>query len=126
MVTDTRQTVAEAVSSRAAHRDILAAWFRSHPLAVILPDELEALVGRNYQQRISDCRTELAMTIENVPRSLTLASGKVKRLSGAYRYRPDGEALGRDSGTLAPASWPGTHPAPFQPPFELTAPESKI
>jgi hypothetical protein len=119
-------TVGEQLSARAAHRDILAAWFRAHPLVDILPDELETLVGRNYQQRISDCRTELAMTVENVPRTLMLASGKVKRLSGAYRYRPDGEALGRDAGTRAPATWPGTHPAPFTPPFELTAPESKI
>lgn len=112
-------TVAQEKASRQAHRDILAAWFLANPLREISPDELEAMVGRNYQQRISDCR-KLGMNVQNCPRMALDASGTPKRLSGAYMYRPKGqESLGADSGGFRALGWPSEHPAPFQPPFEL-------
>lgn len=107
-------TVAQEKASRLANRDTLAAWFRKNPLREISPDELEAMVGRNYQQRISDCRTKLGMTIVNVPRAVKDASGSVKRLSGAYRHQPTGESLGRDAGAYQPRrEWDSGNPGPF-------------
>lgn len=91
-------TVGDEKSQRQAHRDILAAWFQSHPLEEIAPADLEALVGRNYQQRISDCRLELKLRIENVPRWLERADGRKRKVSGSYRFLPY-EPLGRDAGT---------------------------
>jgi hypothetical protein len=90
--------LSEEKAQRTFHRDILAAWFQSHPLQEIDPDELERLVGRNYQQRVSDCRTELRLNICNVPRFLALAHGKRKRLSGGYLFKPYRE-LGPDANT---------------------------
>lgn len=113
-------TVAQEKASRLANRDTLAAWFRKNPLREISPDELEAMVGRNYQQRISDCRTELHMNLENVPRTAADAAGRVKRLSGAYVWRPEGqERLGADAGGFRAPGWPSEHPAPFQEEFRL-------
>jgi hypothetical protein len=80
-----------------AHRDALAVFFANHPYQIVTHELLEQMVGRNYQQRISDARRELQMNIENVPRSDPAG----KRLTGDYRYRP--EALGRDAGDLVHA-----------------------
>jgi hypothetical protein len=111
--------IPQEIADRQGHRDILAAWFKLHPLEDIGPDELERLVGRNYQQRISDCRLELGMTLQNRPRTVQDGAGKVKRLSGAYRYLPMGEPLGRDSGQVVAAGWPGKHGRPFEEEFRL-------
>jgi hypothetical protein len=71
--------------------------FRAHPYEVITWDILQGLVGRNFQQRISEARRQLKMNIENVPQF----SADGKRLTGAYRFRP--EALGRDGADLTKA-----------------------
>ncbi len=130
-------TVAQEKASRQANRDTLAAWFQAHPLTEISPDELERMVGRNYQQRISDCRTELGMALQNCPKYRyngddqvsehveRRADGSADRLAGWYLHRPKGqEALGRDCGALTGhPGWPSEHPAPFQPVFCLTPPD---
>ena len=79
------------------HRDSIAALFQARPFEVVSHEELEKLVGRNWQQRISEARRQLKMNIENVPRR----DADGKRLTGDYRYRPD--ALGRDAADLTKA-----------------------
>ena len=98
-------TVSEEVSQRQAHCAILEKWFKANPLEEITPAELKALVGDNYQQRISELRKSPGpMHIENVPKWETvgtrLVRGKpqdVKRkLSGSYRFHPQAP-LGRSA-----------------------------
>ena len=76
------------------HRDALAAIFRATPFQVIEWETLEATVGRNWQQRVSEARRQLQKNIENVPRR----SADGKRLTGDYVFRP--EVLGRDAATF--------------------------
>ncbi len=107
------ETVATEKDIHRGHRDALAALFQARPFQVVSPDILEELVGRNFQQRISEARRQLHMNIENVPRR----NAEGKRLTGAYRYRP--EALGRDASDLvnaAPQCLPifGDQPGAFQ------------
>ena len=85
------------VSTHQAHRDLLAVYFANHPYEIVSWETLEQLVGRNYQQRISDVRTQLKMDIENIKRT----SPEGKRLTGDYRYRLN--ALGRDAADLVNA-----------------------
>jgi hypothetical protein len=89
-------TVADQKAQRQAHVAILKVWFTANPLQEISAGELEKLVGRNYQQRISELRAAEAMRIENVPHALELADGTRKKLSGGYRFVPY-EKLGRDA-----------------------------
>lgn len=94
------ETPTQVVARKADHvaqRDQLAALFEAHPHTVIRHEVLEGLVGRNYQQRLSDARRDLHMNIENV--KLYGADGK--RLTGDYRFRP--AALGRDAADLVNA-----------------------
>ncbi len=56
------------------------------------------------------------MNIVNVPRSLTLADGKVKKRDGAYRYE-NHERLGRDAGDHVLAPW--NQDRPFADEFKL-------
>lgn len=84
-------------AAHAYHRDILAAYFRARQYEVVTWETLEQLVGRNYQQRISEARRQLKMNIENLPQY----NSDGKRLTGAYRFRP--EALGRDAADLTKA-----------------------
>lgn len=107
------------LDDRKAHRDAIAALLKASPLQDIEPDTLKAITP-HYQQRISECRRKLGMTIENVRRTRQDADGRVRRQDGAYMYRPTGPALGRDAGTLAPAEWPTVHGRPFQEEYELT------
>ncbi len=76
------------------HRDQIAALFQARPFEVVSHEELEAVCGRNWQQRLSDARRQLKMNIENIPRH----DANGKRLTGSYRYRPD--ALGREADTV--------------------------
>lgn len=80
-----------------SQRDQLARLFASRPHDLIRHEELEALVGRNYQQRISEVRRQLRLNIENVPRRDPLT---LKLLSGDYRYRPN--VLGREAADFVP------------------------
>ena len=91
-------TMASTKALHLGHRDVLAAFFRDHPFQVVTWELLEQMVGRNYQQRISEARRQLDMNIENVPRR----SPEGKRLTGDYRFRP--EALGRDAADLTAAT----------------------
>lgn len=88
-------TVADEKAHRRGHVRTLMLWFYAHPLVEISAEELETLVGRNYQQRISELRRNL-MRIENVPHAIELADGTRKKLSGGYRFVPY-EQLGRDA-----------------------------
>ena len=87
-------------SVHAAHRDALAVLFRGRPHVEISAVECRILVGENYMQRISEARRQLQMNIECVPQ-YAMICGKKKRISGAYRYRPD--AIGRDAADLVRA-----------------------
>ncbi len=109
-------TVTE-IQDRQAHRDAIAALFQAHPLEEIEPETLKAITP-HYQQRISECRRQLKMTIRNVPRSLTDADGRKRKRDGAYRYEQH-ERLGRDSGTIVSAGWSGKHQSPFTEEFRL-------
>ena len=88
--------IIDAKSLHAAHRELLVALFRQHPHEVLTHQELEELVGRNYQQRISEARVTLSGEglIENVPQR----DADGKRLTGHYVYRPN--AQGRDASEI--------------------------
>lgn len=108
------------IETRKAHRDIIAALFKSRPLVEIEPAELRTITP-HYQQRISECRREFGMVIKNVARTGQDASGRAKKLDWAYRYQPHGDALGRDaSQPTTVIEWPTTHGRPFQEDFRLT------
>jgi len=92
-----------AADEKAAHRAHvaqLAQLFRSRPCEIIDWRELDALVGANYMQRISECRRTMKLNIECVPRYAEI-DGRRKRITGDYRLRP--EALGRDAADLSKA-----------------------
>ena len=103
-------------SAHKAHRDALVALFHANVNEVVSAHNCRILVGENYMQRISEARRQLHMNIECVPQ-YALIGGKKKRISGAYRYRPD--ALGREAGDLisaVPQCLPifGDQPGAFQ------------
>jgi hypothetical protein len=115
-------TVATELEDRKAKRAEIAAYFKARPLAEVEPEEL-LKISVNYHQRISECRRELGMTLQNRRRTRTDDAGAVHRLPGAYRWLPTGEPLGRDSGTVIAAGWSTKHSRPFEEPFTLTAPK---
>lgn len=80
-------TIAEEKAQRQAHRDQIAAIFKRRPLEDITSDELRTITP-NFQQRVSQCRRELGMNIENLRQWMVLADGSKKRLEGNYRYQP--------------------------------------
>ena len=92
---NTPPTVGQELEDRKAHCAILAAHFQAHPLVEFTPADLKALVGDNYQQRISELRKSPGpMRIENVPKWETIApkspNGKPRKrkLSGSYIFLP--------------------------------------
>lgn len=93
------------IAAHQAHRDKIAAYFQARPFQVVRWQDLIALVGLNFMQRLSNCRTELSMNIECVPRYAIRrdATGQphAKRITGDYRWRP--HALGRDAADLVNA-----------------------
>lgn len=107
----------EEIRSQQGNRDTLAAYFKLHPLEDIEAATLKDLVGDNYQQRISECRRELGMYLQNLPRIGEDGSGAPKRLAGAYRWYPDGKSLGRDAGTVVAQGW--GQDGPFTEEFRL-------
>lgn len=118
-------TVAEERASRKAHRDAIAAILKASPLEDIEPDVLKAITP-HYQQRISECRRDLKMVIQNQPRSRQDATGRKVKQDGAYMYRPTGEPLGADASVPDRArEWPTVHGRPFEEPFRLTAEVAK-
>lgn len=92
-------TVAEERAQRQAHVAILRAWFLAHPWIEITPTELKALVGDNYQQRISNLRRD-CLRLVNLKSWVTHADGSKTRLAGSYRYEPF-EPIGRNPTTPA-------------------------
>ncbi len=111
-------TVAQELEDRKADRDRIAAMLKMSPNEDVESDTLRA-VTPHYQQRISECRRQLGMVIQNRPRSAQDSSGRVRKQDGAYRWLPDGEPLGRDSGAIVAAGWSTKHGRPFEQPFEL-------
>lgn len=110
---------ADELTSQRGNRDTLAAYFKLHPLEDIEAATLKALVGDNYQQRVSDCRRDFGMCLQNVPRTVQDGVGGVKRLAGAYRWYPHGKPLGRTADTVIAAGWSSKHGRPFEEPFSL-------
>ncbi len=106
------------LEDRKAKRDEIAAYFKAREWQEITAEELRAITP-HYQQRISQCRSQLEMTIVNVRKSYEDALGAMHRLDGSYVFRPTGPAQGRDAGTFVAPSWASAHPASFEPPFEL-------
>ncbi len=117
----TEPSIAVELEDRKAKRDEIAAYFKARPLAEIEPEEL-LKISVNYHQRISECRRELGMTLQNVRRTRLDDAGTVHRLPGAYRYQPHGEALGRSADEVIAAGWSTKHGRPFEQPFELKPP----
>lgn len=77
---------------RASNRDRVAAYFRAHPLVWIPWHEFARIGGgAAWRTRISECRTDLGMTIEN-----RLSSAEFG-VQSVYRYVPH-VPLGRDAG----------------------------
>lgn len=108
------------LQDRELHREKIAALFRLHPLEDISADTLKSITP-HYQQRISECRRKLEMTIRNVPVTVRIEpGGRLKRLDGSYRFEPF-ERLGRDAnaGQVVAAGWSTKHGRPFEQPFEL-------
>lgn len=118
----------DEITDQQGNRDTLAAYFKLHPLEDIEADTLKTLIGDNYQQRVSDCRRDLGLYIENLPRwAAQDGSGRKKRLAGGYRFYPDGKPLGNDSGVPGRAQeWATEHGRPFQPEFRLTPPNTEV
>jgi hypothetical protein len=102
-------TISQELEDRAAKRDEIAAYFKARPLTEVEPAELLNITV-NYHQRISECRRELGMTLQNVRRTRQDTDGTVHRLPGAYRWCPYGKPLGRDSGSFVGRSWDATGP----------------
>jgi hypothetical protein len=97
-------TLAADLSVRQAQRDQLEAWLKARPMRTVYPDELRAVVGPNYRSRISDCRKQLGMVIQNVPQFFTNEHGEKQRGEGAYVFVPrPKEPLGPDAGSIR--SW---------------------
>ena len=95
--------VAVERSAHELHCEHLKALFESRPLTEIDAEELNALVGDNYQQRISELRGR-GHNIRNVPRyrqTGTKKDGtpKLKKITGGYMFHPF-KQLGRDAGSI--------------------------
>jgi len=120
-LTSERAQVGEDIAAQKAQRDILAAFFKAHPMTVFLREDLERVVGPNYRSRVSECVTELGMNVPNVPRYRHYLNAKGKprrqRLIGGYQYLPY-ETLGRDASIPAPDRWP-VFDAPIQETWSL-------
>ncbi len=114
-------SVVTEIEDRKAKRDEIAAYFKAREWQEVSAEELRAITP-HYQQRISNCRMDLDMTIVNVRKSYEDALGETHRLDGSYVYRPTGPAQGRDAGSFVAPSWPSAHPVPFEQPFELRPP----
>ncbi len=112
-------SIAQELEDRSAQCDKLEALFKSRPYEEISPAELSQITT-HYQQRISNCRTKRGMTIQNVPRTRTDASGTVHKADGWYLYRPDGKPLGRSADEVIAAGWSTKHGRPFEEEFRLT------
>jgi hypothetical protein len=70
-------------------RDRVADLFRAHPNEWLPATAFEAVGGRQgWRTRISDCRTQLGMTIENRVRRLRRFNGPGCYLVSEYRYLP--------------------------------------
>lgn len=67
----------------------VADYFKARPMEWISAVALESVGGRQgWRTRVSDCRLELGMAIENRVTRLTDSEGKPWTLS-EYRYVPD-------------------------------------
>jgi hypothetical protein len=72
-------------------RDNLALYFQQHANVWIDGVTLEMIAGRYaWRSRVSDCRTELGMVIENRQRRQTDETGK-RWTTSEYLYRPTEE-----------------------------------
>ena len=68
-----------------SYRDAVASFFRGYPNTWIDGMELSRIAGcYAWRTRISECRTQLGMDIENVVRVVPNTHRKVS----LYRYRP--------------------------------------
>lgn len=111
-------TIAQECEDRTAQCEKIAALFKSRPYEEISPEELRVITP-HYQQRISNCRSKMGMTIQNIPKSRQDAAGVVHKADGWYRWLPDGPPLGRAADTVIAAGWSTKHGRPFEQPFEL-------
>lgn len=87
---------AEEVARRTGYLDAIDAFFKAHPMRWHEAKILRQIGGQDaWRTRVSECRTQRHMRIEN----------RQSRVTGVviseYRYVPY-EPLGRDSGTRVP------------------------
>lgn len=67
----------------------VATYFRARPNQWIDARELEAIGGRMaWRSRVSDCRTQLGMTIENKQKTVMGPDGKRAWKQSLYRFVP--------------------------------------
>lgn len=73
-------------------RDAIATYFRARPNVWLAAAHFEAIGGRcAWRTRISDCRRELGMVIENRQRRVKRPDGSTWTLS-EYKYVPSVQA----------------------------------
>src|SRR5205809_4901098 len=73
---------------RKSHRDAIADYFKAHEYIWVGSSMLMDLGGAlAWRTRVSDCRTELGMFIENRQERIELADGGIV-VQSSYRYRP--------------------------------------
>lgn len=79
------------MSERRTFRDNVAAFLKRRPNQWIVATEFESIGGRQaWRSRISDCRTELGMQIDNRVQRVRRADGSVYSLS-EYKFVPASE-----------------------------------
>ena len=79
------------MSTRHTFRDQVAAYLQQHPNQWIPAIRFEAIGGRQaWRSRISDCRVDLGMRIDNRVQRVQRADGSVYSLS-EYKFVPASE-----------------------------------
>ena len=79
---------ATEATRRKSHRDAIAEHFKAHEHLWIDSSMLMELGGAlAWRTRVSDCRTELGMFIENRQERIELADSSIV-VQSSYRYRP--------------------------------------
>lgn len=77
----------EELDRRATNTDAVRSFFTAHPGEWISALDLERVGGRQaWRTRVSDCRTQYGMTIENRQRNMRTPDGYVR--VSEYRYVP--------------------------------------
>lgn len=82
------------MTDRLGYRDAVAAVFKAHPNRWLPARRFYKAGGQNgWRTRISNCRRQLGMRIDNCPKvRVRRADGTLKYILSLYRYLPAVEA----------------------------------